>query len=108
MTTHRRHRRPAAFRLDDDRVTVRPVREAERDIGSAIQIAPEPDSALPVPVPASREVSRRGFRWSVLFWGATGALVLLAIALGVFDLIGAAALIALIGGERHAERFAAA
>jgi hypothetical protein len=28
--------------------------------------------------------------------------------LGVFDLIGAAALIVLIGGERHADRFAAA
>ena len=28
--------------------------------------------------------------------------------LGVFDLVGAAALIVLIGGERHAERFAAA
>jgi hypothetical protein len=28
--------------------------------------------------------------------------------LGVFDLVGAAALIVLIGGERHVERFAAA
>ena len=28
--------------------------------------------------------------------------------LGVFDLVGAAALIVLISGERHAERFAAA
>jgi MFS transporter, ACS family, aldohexuronate transporter len=28
--------------------------------------------------------------------------------LGVFDFVGAAALIVLIGGERHAERFAAA
>jgi hypothetical protein len=28
--------------------------------------------------------------------------------LGVFDLVGTAALIVLIGGERHAERFAAA
>lgn len=86
MSTHRRHRRPAAFRLDDDRVTVSPVREAERDAG-AIQIVPEPDPALPVPVPASLDVTRRGFRWGVLFWGATGALVLLAIALGIFDLI---------------------
>ena len=47
MSTHRRHRRPAAFRLDDDRVTVRPVREVERDIGSAVQIVPEPELGPP-------------------------------------------------------------
>ena len=85
---HRRHRRPAAFRLDDDRVTVSPVRASERDIGSAIQVVPEPDSfAVPVPVGASRDLPRRGFRWGALFWGAAGGLVLLAIALGIFDLI---------------------
>jgi putative membrane protein len=87
MSTHRRHRRPAAFRLDDDRVTVRPVREAERDIGAAINVIPEPDAALPVPIRDAQSLPRRGFRWGTLFWGATGALVLLAIALGILDLI---------------------
>jgi putative membrane protein len=87
MSTHRRHRRPAAFRLDDDRVTVSPVREVERDTGSAINIIPEPDAALPVPLRDPQSLPRRGFRWGALFWGATGALVLLAIALGIFDLI---------------------
>ncbi len=88
MSEHKRHRRPAAFRLDDDRVTVSPVREAERDIGSAVLVVPEPDSAaLPVPVRDSRALPRRGFRWGTLFWCAAGGLVLLAIALGIFDLI---------------------
>jgi putative membrane protein len=88
MTDHRRHRRPAAFRLDDRRVTVAPVREAERNAGAAIQIMPEPDSAaLPVPVPGSRDPPRRGFRWGTLFWGAAGALVVLTMALGLYDLV---------------------
>jgi putative membrane protein len=88
MSEHKRHRRPAAFRLDDHRVTVSPVREAQRDIGSAINIVPEPDSAaLPVPVRNSPVVPRRGFRWGTLFWCAAGGLVLLAIALGIYDLI---------------------
>jgi putative membrane protein len=88
MSEHRRHRRPAAFRLDDDRVTVSPVREAERVAGSAIQVVPEFDSAaLPVPAGDSHNLPRRGFRWGTLFWCAAGGLVLLAIALGIFDLI---------------------
>jgi putative membrane protein len=88
MSDHKRRRRPAAFRLDDDRVTVSPVRDAQRDIGSAINIVPEPDStALAVPVRDPRVVPRRGFRWGTLFWCAAGGLVLLAIALGIFDLI---------------------
>ncbi len=86
MSSDRRHRRPAAFRLDDRRVTVTPVREVERDTG-AIQIVPEPDSAaLPVPVPP-RDLPRRGFRWGALFWSAAGALVVLGIAVGIFDLV---------------------
>jgi putative membrane protein len=87
MSNHRRHRRPAAFRLDDDRVTVSPVREVERDTGLTINIIPEPDAALPVPLRDPGSPTRRGFRWGALFWGAAGALVLLAIALGIFDLI---------------------
>jgi len=86
MSPDRRHRRPAAFRLDDRRITVSPVREVERDAG-AIQVVPEPDSAaLPVPVPM-RDPPRRGFRWGTLFWSAAGALVVLAIAIGIFDLV---------------------
>jgi len=87
MSFNRRHRRPAAFRLDDRRVTVRPVREVEHDI-DAIQVVPEPDSAaLAVPTWQTRDLPRRGFRWGALFWSATGALVLLAIAVGIFDLV---------------------
>ena len=85
MSPDQRHRRPAAFRLDDRRITVSPVREPER---SAIQVVPEPDSAaLAVPAPEARAPSRRGLRWGVLFWGATGALVVLAMALGLYDLV---------------------
>ena len=88
MSTTRRHRRPAAFRLDDTRVTVSPVREAEREAGTDIHITPEPDStALPVPFQGTRTPTRRGFRWGMLFWSAAGGLVLLVIALGIYDLI---------------------
>ncbi len=88
MSEHKRRRRPAAFRLDDGRVTVSPVREAQRDIGAAIKVVPEPDSAaLPVPMQDTRAAPRRGFRWGTLFWCAAGSLVLLAIALGIYDLI---------------------
>jgi putative membrane protein len=87
MNSDRRHRRPAAFRLDDRRVTVSPVRETERNIGS-IHVIPDPDSAaLPVPVPDRREPTRRGWRWGALFWSAAGALVVLTIAVGLFDLV---------------------
>ena len=87
MNFDRRHRRPAAFRLDDRRVTLSPVREAERDTGT-IQIVQEPDSAaLPVPLPPARDLPRRGFRWGALFWSAAGALVVLGIAVGIFDLV---------------------
>jgi putative membrane protein len=92
MSDHRRHRRPAAFRLDDRRVTVSPMREAvrepDRPTGSDIRIMPEPDSAaLPVPVSESRNLPRRGFRWAALFWSAAGALVVLTIAVGIYDLV---------------------
>jgi putative membrane protein len=88
MSPDRRHRRPAAFRLDDRRVTVSPVREPERPSGPNIRITPEPDAnALPVPLPQTPERPRRGLRWGALFWGAAGALVLLTIGVGIFDLI---------------------
>jgi putative membrane protein len=87
MNSDRRHRRPAAFRLDDRRVTVSPVREPERNI-SSIHVMPEPDSAaLPVTIPDRREPTRRGWRWGMLFWSAAGALVVLTIAVGLFDLV---------------------
>lgn len=88
MSDHRRHRRPAAFRLDDRRVTVSPVREPEHNIGSPIHVMPEPDAAaLPVPVPETPDRPRRGFRWGTLFWSAAGALVVLAIGVGLYDLV---------------------
>ena len=44
-------------------------------------------AALPVPLPPARDLPRRGFRWGALFWSAAGALVVLGIAVGIFDLV---------------------
>jgi putative membrane protein len=88
MSEHRRHRRPAAFRLDDRRVTVTPVREAEKAPDSMVRVVPQPDeAALPAPHPDQHEYRRRSLRWGTLFWCAAGGLLLLAIAVGIFDLI---------------------
>jgi ACS family hexuronate transporter-like MFS transporter len=72
------------------------------------------------PEDKGREPVIRGLRWWVAWTGGFGfSLLVGALAdtlgygplfglLGVFDLVGAAALIVLIGGERRAARFAAA
>jgi putative membrane protein len=88
MSEHRGHRRPAAFRLDDRRVTVTTARPAERGADSAVRVVPQPDdAALPVPRPDRPQSPRRRLRWGPLFWCAAGGLLLLAIAVGIFDLI---------------------
>jgi putative membrane protein len=87
VTKHAPHRRPAAFRLDDDRVTVSTAEDRSGLLGTTTPVVPEPDpAALLVPMQKPLKSPRR-FRWGLMFWCAAGGLVLLAIAMGVLDLI---------------------
>ncbi|HWW48527.1 MAG TPA: TIGR01620 family protein [Xanthobacteraceae bacterium] len=82
-------RRPETFKLDDPRVVVTdPGEETARLSLGTIRITPEADfSALPQVVEQPYVPPRRGFRWSALFWGALGCLVLLGAGLGVANLV---------------------
>jgi putative membrane protein len=80
-----RHRKPAAFRLDDPDVVLAPAGEGRAPAGTAaggIIVTPAPEPALPAPaVPAPPVASRRRFPFATLFWSALGGFVLLALGL---------------------------
>lgn len=81
-------RKPAAFRLDDPGLVMAPAQELyepERPREGAARTRPairavDTESALAVP-------RRRRMPWAALFWGSTTGLVILAIGLGVANLI---------------------
>src|SRR6202044_1363025 len=80
------HRPPAVFRLDDDQVMVGLAKDQAAN--RAVQVIPEPDTETSVvAVDEPLQWRRRGFRWGAVFWGAVGALILLAAGLGVVRLI---------------------
>jgi putative membrane protein len=81
-----RHRRPAAFRLDDPHVVVTPDQDHARVPRGAIKVMVEPEPSLPVPSEPN-VTPRRGFSWATLFWSAAGGLALLGIGLTVTRLI---------------------
>jgi putative membrane protein len=83
-----RHRAPAAFRLDQDRATIRLNKEMGGASGQPLQLQPEPDLDIDDVVRRDhpRSSSRR-IRWGVLFLSALGGLVLLAAGLAVANLI---------------------
>jgi putative membrane protein len=88
MTARSQFRKPAAFRLDDERITV--ASESTGRVPSRGQIAvtpeAEPTTAAAVmahPTPAKR----RGLSWGTLFWSATLVLIALAIAVALAKLI---------------------
>ena len=82
-----RHRPPAAFRLDDDRVVVDRPGEA-RSAGNLVRIKPETEfDALAITVQEQAQSSRRGLHWGTLFWTGLGGLILLAAGVAVADLI---------------------
>ncbi|MGD0025879.1 MAG: TIGR01620 family protein [Xanthobacteraceae bacterium] len=88
MSKRWQHRRPAAFRLDDDQVIVGPANEAGSPTGRTVLVMPEPESATPaISVDDPTQSLRRGFRWGTLFWCASGGLLLLAVGLAVTGLI---------------------
>ena len=85
MNEHSRHRRPAAFPIGDARVIISPAPETSALAGPAIKLPPE--QQLPLPLPLGDAPPRRKARWGTLFWCAAGGLLLLAIALGLTDLV---------------------
>jgi putative membrane protein len=82
-------RKPAAFRLDDPRVTVAdPLEDGAkvRAVRGAVRITPEPE--IPeVPVPAATPLPRKRFSWGTVFWSALGGLVTLGTGLATTALI---------------------
>jgi putative membrane protein len=81
-----RHRKPAAFRLDDPDVVLAPTdtERRSRAAGTAsIVVTPEPEPAVPaaVPAPPLAPPSRRRFPLGTVFWSALGALVALGLGL---------------------------
>ena len=87
MSEHWRHRRPVAFRLDDRHVIVGPAHEAGDSTGRMVRVSPEPESLAPAVSRDGLNQPRRGFRWAMIFWCASGGLMLLAIGLAVAGLI---------------------
>jgi putative membrane protein len=80
------HRPPAVFRLDDDNVIVGLAEDTAAK--RPVQVIPEPDAETSViAVDDPLQWRRRGFRWGAVFWGAVGALILLAAGLAVVRLI---------------------
>jgi putative membrane protein len=86
MSDRPKQRRPATFRLDDPSVVVMDTDDAGKPARGTVQITPEPDPQLPVPIePPS--VPRRAFGWGTLFWTGVAGMVLLGLGLGVTHLI---------------------
>jgi putative membrane protein len=88
MSKKWKHRPPAVFRLDQDNLTVDSVTKTRGSSEHHAQIKSEPEfEALAITVDGSTRSSRRGAPWAMLFWCASGGLLLLAIGVAVSDLI---------------------
>jgi putative membrane protein len=80
-------RRPSAFKLDDPHIVVTsPDRPGERALDD-VEIVPEPEPSLPVPLADQSRPPARRLRSGPLFWSAAGGLVLLSLGLGLTDLV---------------------
>jgi putative membrane protein len=87
MSERPQNRRPATFRLDDPAVVVVDAEDSGRAARGTVRITPEAEPAQLPAVIAPPVVVRRRFRWGTLFWAASGGLVLLALGLGVANLV---------------------
>src|SRR5207244_1319328 len=82
-----RHRKPAAFRLDDPDVVLAPAPADGRAppgtaAGGSSVVTPAPEPALPAaPAPAPPAPSRRRFPLGTLFWSALTGLAVLGLGL---------------------------
>jgi putative membrane protein len=89
MSERSKHRRPAAFRLDDpDVIVAEAEREKDYPTKAAVRVIPENEAAaLPVPIEPAPPAARRGWRWGTLLWSALGGLVMLGVSLAVTQLV---------------------
>lgn len=87
MSRNKRHRVPAAFRFDHDRVVSSPAQTGESPARS-VHVTQEPEfETLTITPNRSARASPGGFRWALLFWCALGGLTMLAIGIAVTGLI---------------------
>lgn len=89
MSDKPHHRKPAAFKLDDPRVILMDAEDdALRPARGKVRITPDSDPAqLPVVIDEPVVPARRGFGWGGVFWTALGGLVVLALGLGISNLV---------------------
>jgi putative membrane protein len=82
-------RKPAAFRLDDPDIIVTPAIEPPRNASEGTALPGGGGDVLPVPIGAASEGrrARRRVPWAAMFWISAGGLVLLAIILGIVNLV---------------------
>jgi putative membrane protein len=86
MSDRPKQRRPATFRLDDPSVVVMDIDDAGKPARGTVQVMPESDPQLPVPLEPPA-VPRRAFGWGTLFWSGIAGMVLLGLGLSVTHLI---------------------
>jgi putative membrane protein len=81
-------RKPATFKLDDPQVV---VLSADDDAGrpgrGTVQVRPEPEPSLPAVIDQAVITPRAGAPWGKLFWTSLGGIVILALGLGLTNLI---------------------
>jgi putative membrane protein len=87
MSERPQNRRPATFRLDDPSVVVVDAEETGRLARGTVRITPEAEAAQLPAIIEPPVVVRRRFRWGTLFWAASGGLLLLALGLGIANLV---------------------
>jgi putative membrane protein len=83
----RPHRRPAAYRLDDPHVVLTALEDTAPAPDRQIDVALEPEPALPFPVEPAIPPRRRKFPWGTLFWAATAGLILLGLGTAATNVI---------------------
>lgn len=89
MSDKPHHRRPTTFKLDDPRVVLMDAEdELSRPSRGKVHITPDSDPALlPVVIDEPAVPVRKGFGWGGVFWTALGGLVVLALGLGISNLV---------------------
>jgi putative membrane protein len=86
MSDRPKQRRPVTFRLDDPSVVVMDTDDTGKPARGTVQIMPESDPQLPVPLEPPAP-PRRAFGWGTLFWTGIAGMVLLGLGLSVTHLI---------------------
>jgi putative membrane protein len=87
MSAPTKTRKPAAFSLDDPRVRIAAADRPAPETAVPVTIVPERELELPAAVAAPEPARRSRMRWGMVFWAASGGLVLLGLCIAVVTLI---------------------